>query len=478
MDSKRTTASLAAAIFALAAFGASAGDETALWQGRIDAAHAAGGGAVSLPAGRHEVGQLDLKSGVELRLEKGAVIDATTVRSAYPSFTLPFSEGDWMAVVLATNAHDVAITGEGEIRGNGRAWVDLVAKATYSEGFRPRGLLFSDCRNVRLSGFKLVDAACWGIVLKRCDGVVARHVTVDSHCSSNNDGFDIEAKNALFEDCDIDSGDDGIVLKSNDPGFTVENVVVRRCVSRSTCNALKLGTASHGTMRNILFEDCKTELCRRSMTNPRTGLEWFARFRKTWQNSSDNLAGLSALAIECVDGGVVEDVTVRRCTLDGACVPIFIRGGERYGRKCGIPANDKWILRNILIEKVTGRAESSVASSITGAGRCRPAGITLRDVRLVCKGAGNDYKPTPVPEAAGDYPESNMFRQMLPAWGLYARHVDGLKLEKSAFELHGEDSRERLVTEDAAFFEGGCSVHDSRKFGTISPVNKFVQCNE
>ena len=452
MDSKRTTARMAAAIFALAAFGASAEDETALWQERINEACAAGGGVVSIPAGRHEVGQLDLKSGVELRLEKGAVLDATTVRSAYPSFTLPFSEGDWMAVVIATNAHDVAITGEGEIRGNGRSWVELVAKAAYSEGLRPRGLLFADCRNVRLSGFNLVDAACWGIVLKRCDGVVARRVTIDSHCSANNDGFDIEAKNVLIEDCDIDAGDDGIVLKSNDPGYTVENVVVRRCLSRSTCNALKLGTASHGVMRKILFEDCRTELCRRSMIDPRKGREWFASWRKTWHNSSDNLAGLSALAIECVDGGIVENVTVRRCTLDGACVPIFIRGGERYGRKCGTPPGDKWILKDILIEKVTGRAESSVASSITGAGRCRPAGITLRAVRLVCKGAGNDYKPTPVPEAAGVYPESNMFRQMLPAWGLYVRHVDGLKLEKVALELQGEDNRERLVTEDVEDF--------------------------
>ena len=444
-----------AGILSIGAAGAAAGDfETAAIQARIDETSARGGGVVSIPAGRHVVGQLDLKSGVELHLEKGAVLEGTSDRSAYPKFTRPYSEGDWMGVVIATNAHDIAVTGEGTILGNGWTWVDLATHEAGSEGLRPRGLVFADCRNVRLEGFKLLDSASWGIVFHKVDGVVARRVTIDNHCTSNNDGFDIEARNVLIEDCDIDASDDAIVLKSNCPDYTVENVVVRRCISRSTGNAFKLGTASHGVMRNVLFEDCRGEMARRSHPDPRNGQEWWESWRANWLNASKTLAGLNGFTAQCVDGGIVENVTIRRCSLNGYNVPIFIRGGERPSRIWNIPAGDKWILRNILVEDVTGSAESSVASSITGAGRCRPQNVTLRNVKIVCKGAGDLYVPHEVPDAKGSYPSSVIFAKGLPAWGLYIRHADGVRLENADFELVGDDKREKIAADDATLTYG------------------------
>ena len=418
-------------------------------QAQIDAASAKGGGVVNISAGRHVVGQLDLKSGVELHLEKGAVLEGTSDRTAYPKFTRPYSEGDWMGVIIATNAHDVAVTGEGLILGNGWTWTDLATHEAGSEGLRPRGLVFADCRNVRLEGFTLRDSASWGIVFHKVDGVVARLVTIDNHCTSNNDGFDVEAKNVLIEDCDIDASDDAIVIKSNCPDYVVENIVVRRCVSRSTGNAFKLGTASHGVMRNVVFEDSCGEMARRSHPDPRTGREWWERWRAKWLNASKTLAGLNGFTVQCVDGGIVENVTIRRCSLNGYNVPIFIRGGERPGRIWNIPAGNKWILRNILVEDVTGSAESSVASSITGAGRCRPQNVTLRNVKVVCKGAGDLYVPQEVPEAKGTYPSSVIFAKGLPAWGLYVRHADNVRLENADFELIGEDKREKILADDA-----------------------------
>lgn len=433
--------------------------EDAAIQQQIDATSAKGGGVVNLPKGRHVVGQLDLKSGVELHLEKGAVLEGTSDRSAYPKFTRPYSEGDWMGVIIATNAHDIAVTGEGLILGNGWTWVDLATHEAGSEGLRPRGLVFADCRNVRLEGFTLRDSASWGIVFHKVDGVIARHVTIDNHCTSNNDGFDVEAKNVLIEDCDIDTSDDAIVLKSNCPDYATENVTVRRCVSRSTGNAFKLGTASHGIMRNVVFEDSKGEMVRRSHPDPRRGTEWWSGFRALWLNAPKTLAGLNGFTVQCVDGGIVENVTIRRCSLNGYNVPIFIRGGERPSRIWNIPAGNKWILRNILVEDVTGRAESSVASSITGAGRCRPQNVTLRNVKIVCKGAGELYVPQDVPEAKGSYPSSVIFAKGLPAWGLYVRHADNVRLENADFELIGEDKRKKIFAEDATVdvgVEGRC----------------------
>ena len=229
------------------------GDEAAKWQGEIDAAAAAGGGRVTIPAGRHPVGQLELRSNVELHLEKGTVLEGVVGLENYRVTTLPYSEGTWSAVVSAIGVTNVAITGEGEIFGNGQAWPQLVDYGGNQEGTRPRGIVFVNCRDILLEDFHLGDSPCWGVVLKNCDGVVARRVRVDSYCNVNNDGFDIEARNVIIDDCDVDSGDDAFCLKSNDPGFVMENVTIRRGVGRSTCNAFKIGTASHGVVRHIRF---------------------------------------------------------------------------------------------------------------------------------------------------------------------------------------------------------------------------------
>ena len=430
-----------------------------IFQRAIDAAAEAGGGRVTIPAGRHLTRGLILRSNVELHLEKGAVLEASSRASDYRRVTLPHSEGAWMAVVMALDAENVSITGEGTIDGRGGDWPTPGRGS--SEGTRPRGLFFSNCRNVNLSDFTLRDAACWGIVFKCCDGVTARGVKVDSQANANNDGFDIEAKNVLIEDCDVDSGDDAYVLKSNDPSFTVENVVIRRCVARSSCNFFKLGTASHGTMRNIRFEDNRCEAPRRSFVSsydkrdwgrPLAGEEWYYANRiYGWPNGPDSLAGMAAVAIECVDGGRVENVTVDGLEATGVMTPIFVRGGKRMKRG-GMPdakPGDQYVLKDIVIRNLRAVAESSVASSITGVEGCRPANVLLENVDIVCKSENGKYVANDVPEHAGRYPEANLFG-FTPAWGLYIRHADDVVLKNVSFRLADgrRDARRMVVRED------------------------------
>ncbi len=410
-------------------------------QGRIDEAAARGGGRVVVPAGRHLVGQIDLKSNVELHLEKGAVLEGKVGLENYRVTTLPYSEGTWSAVVSAIGVTNVAITGEGEIFGNGTAWPQPENYGGNQEGRRPRGIFFADCRDVRLSDFTLRDSACWGVVFKCCENVDVRRLKIDNHANANNDGIDLEARNAVIADCDIDAGDDAVCLKSNNPFFVVENVLVSNVVARSNCNALKLGTASHGTMRNILFVDCRTEAPRRDFIDRRFGRNrpWYVnadRARRYPGLGADEPACLSAVVVENVDGGTVENVSFRRIAAYGTCVPVFVRAGTRSGRACGTPPSDKYVFRNILIEDLVGESRSAVASSITGVKGCRVNGVTLRNVKITCRGGGTaEDRTRPVPEVAGKYPDSHMFGCVLPAYGLYARHVDGLSLENVSFVL-------------------------------------------
>ena len=428
-------------------------DETAFWQERIDSCSVAGGGRVVVPRGLHVVGQLELKSNVELRLEKGAVLEALVGLEHYRVAKLPYSEGTWSAVVSAIGVTNVAITGAGEIFGNGRGWNPSPKERDAigcSEGVRARGLLFADTCGIRLEGITLRDAACWGVVFKRCVGVVVRGVRVDSVVNWNNDGFDIEAKDVLIDGCDVNAGDDGCCIKSNDPDFIVENVLVRGCTVRSHCNALKLGTASHGTMRNIRFENCRIEAPTRvyrdvapmpkdlSRPNPIPGVLTYLCG-----------AGISAMSVECVDGGVVEDVVFDGISFSGCQVPIFVRGGRRMKRRCGIPPQDKCVLRNVLFRNIRGRAETSQPSTVTGVKECRPQHVRFEDVEIICHPADDPVRPTtePGPECDGGYPEATMFERLfLPAYGLYVAQADDVTVENARFvQLSERDIRPPIV---------------------------------
>ena len=144
--------------------------------------------------------------------------------------------------------------------------------------------------------------------------------------------------------------------------------------------------------------------------------------------------------------------TLGAISAKGACVPLFVRAGTRSGRACGTPPSDKRVFRNILLENVSGEACSSVASSITGVDGCRVKDIALHNVHIVCRGGGDTAaaRTLLVPEVAGSYPDPHMFGSILPAYGLYVRHVDGLALDNATFALAPgtSDSREGVVCDD------------------------------
>ena len=119
-------------------------------QARIDAAARSGGGRVVVGPGRHLVGQIELRDHVELHLEKGAVLEGRRCPTDYRRLRIPYTEGDLMAVILAENVSDIAVTGEGEIFGNGGAWPQPVSWANNQEGYRPRGLYIRKADNVSL----------------------------------------------------------------------------------------------------------------------------------------------------------------------------------------------------------------------------------------------------------------------------------------------------------------------------------------
>jgi len=270
-------------------------------------------------------------------------------------------------------------------------------------------------------------------------------VTIRSHANHNNDGFDLEAKNVLIEDCDVDATDDAFCFKSDNPDFVIENCVIRRCKASSACNFIKVGTSSRGRIRNLIVEDI--ELSARGVSPV-----WDWRQVIPWAGVTDRACGIAGVALEVVDGGQLEGVTVRNLRLvNGVQTPVMIRLARRNVGK------DETFLKDVLIENVTGCAVSRIASSITGVDASergpllRPENITIRNVDLTLPGGGTaeDAKPkTGVPEVEDCYPENRMFWQNLPASGFYVRHAKNVKLENVNIRTKTPDARPDVVRDD------------------------------
>ena len=270
-----------------------------------------------------------------------------------------------------------------------------------------------------------------------------------SHSNRTNDGIDIESSNVLVEDCDIDSGDDAVVFKTeSDKSFPVTNVVVRNCRIASRCNGVKFGTGSYCDVRGIRIENC---VLHRPWANPH------ASSRTIFPGVTNAVAGLAGLAVEVVDGGRLEDVTFRNLKVEGFMVPFFVRLGRR---RAPIGGRETY-LRNVLFENIDVVADSRIGNSVTGVPGLRPRGITFRNVSVGCRGGGTSADAArSVPEMERAYPECTMFHEgfpdhlvyselALPAWGMYIRHADDIRFEKCDFSVDAPDARPPFATDDA-----------------------------
>ncbi|HNM25265.1 MAG TPA: glycosyl hydrolase family 28 protein [Saprospiraceae bacterium] len=415
-------------------------------QAAIDRAHADGKGVVLIPKGVFLSGSIWLKSGVELRFQKGAVLLGSTLRADYQKI-------NWHALLLADGQSDITLTGEGAIDGQGAALAANVVYLVQSgqlvdpywgnnrphERERPQLIEFARCKNVRVEGITLRNSACWVQTYDRCDGVAIRRIRVESRAYWNNDGIDIvDSRNVLVRDCYIDSADDGICLKSSWPPAICENIRIERCTIRSSASAFKLGTASKSGFRKVRVRD----------------LVIYDTYR-------------SAIALEVVDGGFIEDIDIARVKAFHTGNAIFIRLGHR-NRK-GEAGSLKGVrIRDVYVEVPAGRPDAGYAfegpevkephnlfpSSICGLPGRPVRDIALRNIHIRFAGGGRPeqaYLPLDsldrVPERPSEYPEFSMFGE-LPAWGFFIRHAENVSMRRIRLECVQADYRPCIVADD------------------------------
>ena len=247
--------------------------DTAAVQAAIDAAHAAGGGTVVVPAGgTFLIGSIELRSHVELHVERGAVLQGSPHWSDY---TARFRVGALSAgvvhdgtetsaaLVTARDATDIAITGAGTIDGAGAAFVrsDPGGDILDLPNERPFLAFLLGCTGVTVRDVTLRDSALWTLRLTGCEDVLVHGLRIRADVRlPNSDGIDLDrCRRVRISDCDIDCGDDAISLKTCDewPQYgPCEDVTVTGCTLSSRSSALVVGVDVSAPIRNVVFSGC------------------------------------------------------------------------------------------------------------------------------------------------------------------------------------------------------------------------------
>ena len=328
------------------------------------------------------------------------------------------------SLLFAEGCEHVAITGQGTIDGQGKAF------RNGEKDPRPVLIRLRDCRNVRIEGVLVKDGASFAVHPIHCQQVRIEGLRIDSRVQPNSDGIDIDGCQDVFiSNCNIHSGDDSIALKTIEPGAPCRDVVITNCILSSDCAAIRVGPDAVENIERVCASNCV--------------------IRDTQ---------LNGIKIQMAFGVVMRDMVFSNMVMDNVTGPISLRlAGWKMGAGniWAVFDDSNWEkgeLRNILFENIRARVPADQIKScisITGTPQAKPRAITFSNVDISFAGGGTAQEAArrQVPDLERDYPECFIFG-VLPAYGLYAHHAQGITLNNVQFRLEAEDLRPAIVCDD------------------------------
>lgn len=430
----------------------------------IQAAVQAGGGTVYLPAGTYLSGTIHLASNIHLYIDLGATILAA------PQDMNAYDEPEhWEGTAYQDGGHtffrnsliygegltNISITGQGMINGSAlkagdgnqdsvdgfKNWQNPTTNAPSDVKLARLGnkaIALKLCRNVLIRDVTIFRGGHFAILTTGCDNLTVDNVTMDT----NRDGIDIDCcRNVMVSNCRINSpNDDGLCPKSTfalGRNVITENMTIVNCMvsgfevgslidgtlkPKANGNGngrLKFGTEANGGFRNVTVANVVFRSCR-------------------------------GLALEEVDGGVLENININNITMmDVPSYAIYIATGKRNR---GPDVKQPSRMRNVLISNVTADGVSANSGiQIFGLPEQPIEGLRLENIRLVCKGGGTEEQASKMPPELGTgYPEPH---GVMPAYGVFARHVHGLELANINLSVEKDDKRPAMVMTDVTGLE-------------------------
>ena len=447
-------------------FGANGNDtllDTEFINNAINKASENGGGTIFFPAGAYISFSIHLKSNITLYLDNGAILQAADTlkyglnyESAEPNEFDQYQDyghSHWHnSLIWGENLENIAITGQGMINGTD----GLTRRGRRTPGIANKAIALKNCRNVTLSDFSMLMCGHFALLATGVDQLTIDNVKVDT----NRDGFDIDCcKHVRISNCSVNSPwDDAICLKSSYalgyPRITEDVTIINCYVSgfdRTTfltgtyqkneshlvpdrgvvTGRIKFGTESNGGFQNIAISNCTFEFCR-------------------------------GLALETVDGGVLEDVVIDNIVMkDIQGAPFFFRLGARLRAPEGTPAG---YLRNVIVSNVVVySANPDYCSMIVGIPGHPVEDITMYHLKMKIRGgAPKEQSGSIVHELTDSYPDPQEFGKM-PSYAFFIRHAENIRLMNIDISLENPDGRPAMYIEDV----NGISLQD-----IIIPIEK------
>ena len=424
----------------------------------IEAAAAKGGGVIYFPKGVYSSYSIRLKDNITLRLDEGAVIKAAkpTAEQGYDiaepnewDMYQDFGHSHWKnSLIWGIGLKNLKFEGKGLIDGTDALSRGLGRQGPIAEA--NKAIALKECRNVTIKGISLLNSGHFSLLLTGVDNLVIDNVL----CDTNRDAFDIDCcANVKITNCVVNSlNDDGIVLKSSyGLGYpkATENVLIKNCTVSGydpgtvyygtygtsitaapdrdgPTGRVKFGTESNGGFKNIRIENITFKRCR-------------------------------GLALETVDGALIENIKVRHLRMDDIWnSPIYIRIGDRMRGPKELPASKA---HNIEIsDVVVTNCDTRYALLIVGLPGNPVENVTLRDIHIQYKG-GLTKEDVRLQRGANSfffgrnsgYPEPSA-HGIQPAWGLSMQHARNIKFKNVTMELMQPDEREKIFLDDVEGF--------------------------
>jgi len=469
----------------------------------LETVSAAGGGTVFFPAGTYLSFSIRLKSNITLYLDNGATILAADPAKDGGKYDLfepnpydmyqDFGHSHWQnSLMWGIGIENFAILGQGRIDGKGLSRRSPGPQRPRTEGETPtsmknnvsplgetsplkemeglgtKAIALKLSKNITLKDFTIFQGGHFALLATGVDNLTIDGLKVDS----NRDGFDLDAcRNVRISNVYVNTpNDDAIVLKSSYAlGFNraTENV----SITNSQVSGFDLGTMLDGTYRTTQeFAPDKDRVTGRL----KFGTESNGGF-KNITISNINFVHCRGLALETVDGGFIEDVSITNITMrDITTAPLFIRLGKRQRAPEGTPVAK---VRRIIIDNVVvSDAHHEFASIIAGLAESPIEDVRLSNIRIHYKGGGTteDARREP-PENEKNYPEPSMFG-VLPVYGFFVRHARGVTFDNVEVSFEKDDLRPAFLLDDVGnvdFFRTSAELAPNAKMFVLKNVSNF-----
>lgn len=421
-----------------------------------------GGGRLVFSSGKYLSGTIYLKSNVTLQLDAGAVL----LGSLNP---FDYDRKGFTALVFAFKQNNIGITGKGTIDGQGKLLatnvIEVIEKGLISDPSkygRPSAenramlLYFRECKDVVINSTTFKNSACWTATYDQCKNLFIDNIKVNSTNYWNEDGIDIvDCEDVQLSNSYIDAADDGICLKSHDGSKACKNILISNNTIRSSANGIKFGTASNGGFENV-----------RILNNI-----VFNTYR-------------SAIALEAVDGGSIENIEIDGLQSLHSGNLIFLRIGQRVTGKKSRMENIR--ISNVVADIPATKPDAgysyegpeedqprniSPAIIIVGLPGVFISNITLKNISFKHSGGGKKQyanisldKLNTIPEIPAQYPDFSMFKE-LPSWGIFAKHATGIRFENITMLCQRKDFRIPVVLDDVkhSSFKGLQITQDEKR---------------